>query len=75
MLETRDSLVYLADVTVRDSGWLEYTEWSGERGLLPPRECGRVKFVPTERVDDELRRRVASETLRRRALPEVGVSR
>ncbi|MFC6716251.1 hypothetical protein ACFQGT_07900 [Natrialbaceae archaeon GCM10025810] len=74
VLELRDDLVYVADVSLHDSGWLEFVEWTGERGLLPPHQCGRVKFVPTE-VDEQMRRRVGIDDLRSRALPKREVVR
>ncbi|RQH03199.1 hypothetical protein [Natrarchaeobius oligotrophus] len=74
-IELRDTLVCVADATLRDSGWLEFTEWTGAKGLLPPRECGRVKFVPTELVEDEFRRRLADAELREEYRPNGEVSR
>ncbi|EMA27321.1 hypothetical protein [Halobiforma nitratireducens] len=74
-IETRDGLVYVADATVRETGWLEFTEWSGTSGLLPPRECGKVKFVATERYEDQLKRRVADTDRLEQALPDTGLNR
>ncbi|MFP8952422.1 hypothetical protein ACLI4Z_05520 [Natrialbaceae archaeon A-arb3/5] len=74
-IEARDSLVYVANATVRESGWLEFTEWNGTTGMLPPRACGPVKFVATEHVDDDLRRRVADDARREQALAPTEVSR
>ncbi|ELY94986.1 hypothetical protein C483_01421 [Natrialba hulunbeirensis JCM 10989] len=63
------------DATVRDSGWLEFTEWSGTTGLVPPRECGRVKFIATELVEDTLRRRITNADIRVEHHPEGEVGR
>ena len=73
-VETRDQLLYLANVTVRESGWLEFTEWTGDSGMLPPHQCGKVKFVATEFVESGLRCRVADDDLRRQAQPKPEVS-
>ncbi|ELY88665.1 hypothetical protein C483_15042 [Natrialba hulunbeirensis JCM 10989] len=74
-IQLSDGLVCVADATVRDSGWLEFTEWSGTTGLVPPRDCGRVKFIATEHVDDELRRRIADADIRAEYGPKAEVSR
>nr|WP_306060248.1 hypothetical protein [Natronococcus sp. AD5] len=70
LVETRDSLVYVADVKLRDSGWLYYREWCGDSGYLPPHQVSRIKFVPTEWNDDRDTKRVADEEMVRQAISD-----
>lgn len=74
MCELRDQTVYVADVTVEDSGWARLTEWNGDVALLPPHQCGKVRLVTTEYNESQRRRRVADEAHRREALESAGIS-
>ena len=66
-VEARDQLVFVADVTVEETGWARLTEWDSGKVLLPPHQCGKVRLLETERVDNGIRRRLAADDLRRDA--------
>ncbi len=66
-VEARDQLAFVADGTVDEAGWARLTEWDGGKVLLPPRQCGKARFLETERVNNELRRRLAADGLGRDA--------
>lgn len=77
---TGQGLVYVADYSILDSGWVRLTEWRDERVKLPPSRVDAIREVPTEpygeRDDLGFRSyRVADEEDRERAKDyAVGVS-
>ena len=64
--------VYVADIIIRENGWVSVREWTGDRCKLPPHRVLAVRNIPTERYgerDDHGYRskRVASEKWREEA--------
>jgi len=78
-------LVYVADYTILDSGWVRVTEWRDETAKLPPKRVSAIRDVQTEyygerelggrpkRVADEDRREQAKADDVDAVGPEVGL--